>query len=119
MGIGTILIPDINTTAAPRAGSSHVDYVVLNSTLLSQHGEAPSDLHFQAPAKRGRPRGSKSKRGAGKASASRLEGGDLKMGRGRKRVSSMITIDPVEPTESSGIGKRLKGDNDDEIVVPV
>lgn len=82
LGVGTILIPDINTTVALMAVFSQVDCVILDSVLLSQHGDVPPDFHFQAPPKRGRPRGSKSKKGSAKAGLVELETGELKMGIG-------------------------------------
>lgn len=61
----------------------------------------------------------KSKKEAGKAGLPGLEGGELKMGPAQKKASSMIAIDRVEPTDSSGTGKRLKGDEDGKVVVLV
>lgn len=72
--MGTILIPDTNTPMAHGVGASPIDWVVFNLALLSQHGELLADFHFQAPAKRGRSRGSKTKKCVGKAAVLGVEG---------------------------------------------
>lgn len=85
--VGMLIIPDINTTAVQGVGASLVDSVVLNSTLLSHHGDVSSDFHFQAPVKRGRPKGSKSKKGTGKAGASDWRGVNQKWDRVERTLS--------------------------------
>lgn len=117
----SLFLPDINTTPAPFSFSSQVNSFVLNSTLLGKHGDILPGFQFQAPSNHGRPNGSKTKKGPVKSSATVLESGPIKSASGgnEKKDCTTINVDPLEPAKSSGTGKKSKGDDEDETVVPV
>lgn len=49
LGLGSLFLPDINTTLATLAFSSQVDSTILSSNLLGWQGEISPGFHFQAP----------------------------------------------------------------------
>lgn len=121
LALGTLFIPDINTTATPVLFSAQGEIPSITSPQFGQYGAIPTDFVFHAPPKRGRPKGSKTKKNVGKNYSSNLES---TMGKGnttksKKRDCSMISIDPVELAESSGTGKKSKGEDGEEEVLPM
>lgn len=107
LGVGNWFIPDINTKPAPSIFSSQVDSIILSSPLLSQHGEVPPGFQFAGPPKRGRPRGSKTKKLSEKSKNGALEYEQLKLmtGKSRKRDATLLAVDPIESAESSYMRK--------------
>lgn len=109
LGLGTLFLPDINTTTAPVIFSTQGEASSIATAHLDQHGEIPSDFVFQSPPKRGQPKGSKSKKNMAKITTSTQE---LFMGQGMdgkstKRDFSLISVDPVETAKSFGTGKKI------------
>lgn len=68
-----MFLPDLNTMVAPLTFSSQVDLTVLSSNLLGHHGEILPGFQFPSPPKRGRPKGSKTKKRAGRRRQGGLE----------------------------------------------
>lgn len=107
-GLWSIFLLDINTIVALLIFSSQVDLV--------QRDDVPPGFIFQAPPKRGRPKGSKSKKGVVAVNLAGQETGSIKMGarRNKKQGSDLISSDP---TESSDTGKKSKRETNKEAVV--
>lgn len=110
LGIGSIFIPDMNTTTVPLTLSSQVDSIIPISTLLGQHGEIPPSFQLQAPPKRGRPRGLKTRKGVGKQASVGLEGSQKKLVSSKTKKGLLFHFDGsyIELAEFLGTGKNSK-----------
>lgn len=119
LGLGNLYLPDINTTIAPVLFSSQGATPHIHTSILDLHDEISPGFTFSTPAKRGRPKGSKTKKNVAKIAVAQLEqtkGGRSFSFKDKKRGASLIAVDPLEGTiDSSRTGKRSKGD---EVVVP-
>lgn len=109
LGLGSLFVSDINTIAA---------LLIFSSQDL--HVDIPLGFIFQAPPKRGCPKGSKTKKVNAPVDMADYTDDTSKMitGRSKKRGNLLISSDPVHPFGPSGSGKWLKGGSEDEVVVP-
>lgn len=90
--------------------AERVDSFKQASKSVVPQGDLPPCFQFDTQAKRGRPKGSKTRKMGEKSGQVGMGKADFKdCSSSRKRGHSLLSVDPVEPSASLGTEKRSKG----------